>query len=753
MTAHNVTKPSDRAGFLPVFEPPVPESGDANAFPPSAAILVVDDNAAKRIAIRAMLAPLGERVVEVESGREALRAVLRRTFALILMDARMPDLDGFETARLIRQRPQSRLTPIIFITAFGCDEAETANAYASGAVDFVFTPILPDVLRAKVSGFVNLFLQSQQLRRSLDSVTSLNAALRASEVRARAVLQNVADGIVTAGAGGLIESFNRSARVLLGYREDEVLGRPLKLIVAPSHHDAFSDSARAKWRLLDANEIPAQRSETVGCRKDGSCFPMEMDISQMQIGAQTFTIACLRDVSGRKAYTDALEHRTLHDDLTGLPNRTLFGDRVDRAIAFADRSEEPRGVLLVDLDKFREINETRGRDKGDALLQAVASRLRAAMRDSDTVGRVGDDSFAILPSGETDVEAAAAIAWKVRDVFEQPFLITGDAIEVHGSVGIALFPQHGRTTAELLRRADLALQQAKGSGQGLAVFVANQEDQTAHRLALLNDLRDGIPRGELVLHYQPKIDLAEGLRTTGVEALVRWQHPTDGLLMPGQFMPEAERSELIEPLTRWVLNEALHQQRLWIDAGLDLTMAVNVSARSLTRHTALPDIVAKLTHTWGIAPGRLILELTENAVISLEVARVLELLHAMGERLAIDDFGTGHSSLAYLRQLTIDEIKIDQSFVINLPSVPGDAVIVRSIIDLAHNLGLTVVAEGVEDEASLDILMANGCDSAQGYFFSRPRPADELTTWLTESPFGAPVEIPSSAVGGHADER
>jgi diguanylate cyclase (GGDEF)-like protein/PAS domain S-box-containing protein len=741
MTAHNVTKPFDRPGFLPVFEPPVPESGDETAFPPPAAILVVDDNAAKRIAIRAMLAPLGERVIEVDSGREALRAVLRRTFALILMDARMPDLDGFETARLIRQRPQSQLTPIIFITAFGCDEAETADAYASGAVDFVFTPILPDVLRAKASGFVNLFLQSQQLRRSLNSVSSLNAALHASEVRARAVLQNVADGIVTAGQGGLIESFNRSARVLLGYREDEVLGRPLKLIVAPSHQDAFSDSARAKWSLLDANEIPAQSSETVGCRKDGSCFPMEMDISQMQIGPQTYTIACIRDVSGRKAYTDALERRTLHDDLTGLPNRTLFVDRVDRAIAFADRSEEPRGVLLVDLDNFREINETRGRDKGDALLQAVATRLRAAMRDSDTVGRVGDDSFAILPSGETDVEAAAAIAWKVRDVFEQPFLINGDAIEVHGSVGIALFPQHGRTTAELLRRADLAMQQAKGSGQGLAVFVANQEDQTAHRLALLNDLRDGIPRGELVLHYQPKIDLAAGQRTTGVEALVRWQHPTDGLLTPGQFMPMAERSELIEPLTRWVLNEALRQQRLWIDAGLDLTMAVNVSARSLTRHTALPDIVASLTNTWGIAPGRLILELTENAVISLEVARILELLHAMGERLAIDDFGTGHSSLAYLRQLTIDEIKIDQSFVINLPSVPRDAVIVRSIIDLAHNLGLTVVAEGVEDEASLEIVVANGCDSAQGYFFSRPRPADELTTWLAESPFGAPVEI------------
>jgi diguanylate cyclase (GGDEF)-like protein/PAS domain S-box-containing protein len=708
---------------------------------PAPVILVVDNNAAKRMAMRAMLAPLGYGVMEVDSGREALRAVLRESFAVILMDVRMPNLDGYETAKLIRQRPQSELTPIMFVTAFGCDEAETATAYASGAVDFIFTPIHPEVLRAKVSAFVDLFVQSQELQRSLESITSLNAALRASEVRSRAVLQNVADGIVTAGEGGLIESFNRSAQQLFGYHEEEAIGQPLRLIVAPSHHDEFSESARAKWSLLEAKEIPAESSETVGCRKDGSCFPMELDISQMQIGERTFTIACIRDISGRKAYTEALEQRMLHDALTGLPNRILFADRVDRAVAFADRGDESRAVLLVDLDKFRELNDALGRAKCDVLLQAVAGRLRGAMRDSDTVGRLGGDSFGVLPSAETDVEAAAAIGWKIRDVFEHPFLIAGDAVEVRASIGIALFPQHGRATADLLRRADLAVHHAKSSGDGIGVFVVDPEDQTAHRLTLLNELRDGIPRGELVLHYQPKIDLTAGPRTTGVEALVRWQHPTEGLLMPAQFMPEAERSELIKPLTSWVLNEALRQQRAWSDAGLDLTMAVNISARSLTRHSDLPATVAKLTETWGIAPGRLILELTENAIIDAEVAQVLELLHAMGERLAIDDFGSGHSSLVYLQRLTIDEIKVDRSFVINLPSAPGDAVIVRSTIELAHNLGLTVVAEGVEDQATLEILVEDGCDSAQGYFFSRPCAADELTTWLTESPFGAQIEI------------
>ncbi len=701
-----------------------------------AAVLVVDDNPAERLAVRAMLAPLGHIVVEAESGRAALRAVLRQNFAVILMDVRMPTLDGYETATLIRQRQQSELTPIIFLTAYGRDETETATAYASGAVDFIFAPLLADVLRAKVSTFVDLFVQSQELKGSLDSITALNAALRESEVRARAVLQNVADGIVTAGEGGLIESFNQSARRLFGYREDEVIGQPMEIIIAPSHQDDFADPARARWSLLTASDIPAEPSETVGCRKDGSCFPMEMDMSQMQIGERTFTIGCIRDISGRKAYTEALEHRTLHDDLTGLPNRALFGDRMDRALADAERADEPRGILLVDVDGFRMINETLGRDNGDVVLKTVAERLQTVVRNSDTVARMGGDEFGILASDETDVETAEAIAWKVRAAFEEPFLIAGEVLNVRASIGIAFFPQHGRTTADLLRRASLAMRQAKQDGGGVGVFIAEPEDPTARRLTLLSELREGIPRGELVLHYQPKVDLATR-KTTGVEALVRWQHPTSGLLMPAQFMPEAGRSELIEPLTTWVLDEALRQQREWHDAGIELTMAVNISARSLTRGSVLPDTVALLTDTWGVAPGTLILELTENALIDAEGPVVLELLHAMGERVAIDDFGTGHSSLVYLQRLPIDEIKVDRSFVMNLATVSSDAVIVRSTIDLAHNLGLTVVAEGVEDEVALGMLIDYGCDSAQGYLFSRPCPASELTTWLTESAMGA----------------
>jgi diguanylate cyclase (GGDEF)-like protein/PAS domain S-box-containing protein len=705
------------------------------------AILVVDDNAAKRIAIQAMLAPLGIDVVEADSGRAALRAIVRQNFAVVLMDVRMPTLDGYETAKLIRQRSQSERTPIMFVTAFGSDEVETAAAYAGGAVDFIFTPIQPEILRAKVAAFVGLFVQSAELQRSLESITALNAALASSEVRARAVLQNVADGIVTAGEGGLIESFNRSARELFGYTEEEVIGQPLQILVAPSRYKQFSESERAKWSLLNASGIPADSSETVGCRKDGSAFPMEMDVSQMQVGDDTFTIACLRDISGRKAYTEALEHRMLHDDLTGLPNRTLFVDRLDREIAFAARSEESRAVILVDLDKFGRMNGRLGRKKADILLQAVGRRLRGAMRDADTVGHIQGDAFAILASGEGDVGTAAAIAWKVREVFEHPFLIAGDSIKVQASLGIAVFPPDGSSAEAVLRRARLAVDQAKSSGEGLAVFSLDPEDETARRLRLLNELRVGIANGELVLHYQPMIDLKGGQRTTGVEALVRWQHPTDGLLMPAQFMPEVEHSELIEPLTRWVLDEAARQQHVWSDAGIELTMAVNISARTLTQNSDLADSIATLTELWGIRPGQLIVEITENDFIDSDMAHGLDMLHAMGVQLSIDDFGTGHSCLAYLQRLPIDEIKIDRSFVLDMPTNTGDATIVHSTIDLAHNLGLRVVAEGIEDADALKMLVEDGCDVGQGYFFSRPCPADELTEWLLNSRFGARVKI------------
>jgi diguanylate cyclase (GGDEF)-like protein/PAS domain S-box-containing protein len=708
------------AGQQPVEAPSV-ESAPA--------ILVVDDNRVKRLALRAMLTPLGHAIVEVESGRAALKALASQTFALILMDVRMPVLNGFETAKLCREQARGGRTPIIFVTAMGGDDGEAATAYASGAVDFIFTPVLPDVLRAKVTAFVELFLQSQELQRSLASITLLNAALRDSDVRTQAVLDNVADAIFILDDGGLIESVNRSVGKVFGYHDSEPVGHPFVFMIAPEQRDEFRGLDSLPAGVAGGAGVSAGPIETLGCRHDGSIFPMELERGEMKHGDRTFTLASVRDISERRAHTEALEHLALHDGLTGLPNRTLFGNLVSQTLASAKRTDEPRALLVMDLDGFKQVNDLLGHDRGDTLLKQVAERLVDALREGDTVARLGGDEFGILPADASDLSAAAAVALKIQATCEPAFVVSDETVHVSPSIGIALFPEHGTTPAELLHRADLAMYAAKRSGEGHAVFSATQETETADRLALLLDLRHCVDREELVLHYQPKIDLATGT-ICGVEALVRWLHPEQGLLAPASFLGEVERTHLIAPVTRWVLNEALRQQRAWREQGLDLTMAVNISARSLRNVSGLPDTVAELTALWDTGPGRLTLELTEGALIEDAAPAVLARLHEMGQMLSIDDFGTGYSSLAYLQRLPVDEIKIDRSFISSLARTSDDAFIVRSTIDLAHNLRLKVVAEGVEDENVAKLLAEYECDAAQGYHFARPAPPEELTAQL-----------------------
>jgi diguanylate cyclase (GGDEF)-like protein/PAS domain S-box-containing protein len=686
---------------------------------PAPAILIVDDNADKRVALRAMLAPLGHTIVEVDSGQTALQAALHQTFALILMDVRMPELNGFETAKLVRQHPPSAGIPIIFITAFGGGESEAASAYASGAVDFIFTPILPGVLRAKVSAFVALFMQSQELQ-------TLNTALRESDALTQAVLDNVADGIFILDEAGRIESVNRSVGPLFGYEAGEQIGHPFGFMIAAESRDDLLALDKARMALTDEGGEVIGPVETVGARRDGSTFPMELERRTIDHGERNFTLASVRDISERKLHRDALEHLALHDGLTGLANRTMFGDHVARSIALAKRDGETRGLLVLDLDDFKRINDSLGHDLGDEMLKQVAARLVGVLREADTVARLGGDEFAILPSGAIDLAATAAMAWTIQETFESGFILDGESVKIAPSIGISIYPEHGADVGELLHRADLAMYAAKRAGQGQAVFEAAHETETADHLALLLDLRHCVAREELLLHYQPKTDVATGA-IVGVEALIRWRHPKKGVLMPASFMSEVERTYLIEPVTRWVLNSAMGQQRAWRDEGIDLTMAVNISGRSLAHGGDLPATFAELSEVWGTDAGAVTLELTEGALLDPAAPAMLADLHDIGGRLSIDDFGTGYSSLAYLQRLPVDEIKIDKSFVKNVATAEDDAIIVRSTIDLAHSLDLEVVAEGVEDEDALGVLVDCACDQAQGYFLGRPIVAEGVT--------------------------
>jgi diguanylate cyclase (GGDEF)-like protein len=445
------------------------------------------------------------------------------------------------------------------------------------------------------------------------------------------------------------------------------------------------------------------------------------------------------------------QHQALHDALTTLPNRTLLRDRTGRAIRQADRELTAAALLLLDLDRFKEVNDTLGHHYGDLLLVQVGERLRATLREIDTVARLGGDEFAILLPRIADADGAAAVAAKLQAALAESFLLEGLTLDVEASIGVALYPDHGRDSDELLQRADIAMYVAKANHAGYMVFDPEQDEHSPRRLTLLGELRRAIEHGQLILHYQPKVDAHSG-RVLGVEALVRWQHPEHGLLPPSDFIPLAERTGLIGPLTHYVLDAALRQCRQWLQAGHELSVAVNISTRRLLDAT-FPDEVADLLATWQVRAGLLVVEITESTIMADpgRAQEVLRRLDEMGVHLSIDDFGTGYSSMAYLKSLPVHELKVDRSFVSHMTSNASDAVIVRSTVDLGRNLGLRVVAEGVEDALTWQELDALGCDAIQGYYVSRPVPADALISWLEHRdpgpvpPPAAPGSRPTSA--------
>jgi diguanylate cyclase (GGDEF)-like protein len=385
--------------------------------------------------------------------------------------------------------------------------------------------------------------------------------------------------------------------------------------------------------------------------------------------------------------------------------------------------------MLMDLDQFKEVNDALGHDHGDRLLVETARRLQRVLREADTVARLGGDEFAVLLTRDADPDAALATAGRIRRSLEQPFQISGITLQTNGSIGVAVFPDHADDAETLAQRADVAMYAAKRSGGGVALYSPDHDQSSVRRLAILGELRAAIRSGQLVLHYQPKLDLRTG-ELAGCEALVRWQHPEFGLIPPGEFIELAEVSGVIQPLTRWVLETAVDQVAAWRAAGLELGVAVNLSVRNLYDN----DLVVwtdGLLIDRGVNPAQLTLEITESELMSdpILAMEVLGKLKALGIATSIDDFGTGYSSLSYLKSLPIDELKIDRSFVGTMTRDDSDLTIVRSTIDLSHNLGLGVVAEGVEDEATMRQLADLGCDRMQGYHLSRPIPGDELAVW------------------------
>ncbi len=414
------------------------------------------------------------------------------------------------------------------------------------------------------------------------------------------------------------------------------------------------------------------------------------------------------------------------DPVTGLPNRVRFREQVHQAIEEAKKHRHPLALLHMNLEHFREVNDALGHHRGDSLLQQVGMRLRSALFTPDVVARLGGDEFGILLPRLAAIDDVRHIIKKLQDCLEAPFTIDGIPIAVEASLGVATMPEHAGDADTLLQRADIAMYRAKQMASGYAVYTPEYDRRSPERLGLMAELRDGIEGGQLLLHFQPKVEI-ETRRIVGVEALVRWRHPRLGLLPPDKFIVAAEQTGLIAPLTRWVLTDALSCCH-----GMQLRVSVNLSARSL-HDPRLPELVEEALKAAGAGPDQLTLEVTESAIV-LDPKRAEETLAAlsrMGARLSIDDFGTGYTSLASIKHMSVNEIKIDKSFVLGMLASSSDAMIVRAVIDLGHNLGLRVVAEGVETKEMFDALAALGCDEAQGYFISRPQAYEPLKGWFT----------------------
>ena len=569
-------------------------------------------------------------------------------------------------------------------------------------------------------------------------------AARESEARYRDLFENANEPIATVTMDEQLTEVNAAFERVLGYTRTELVGTNLADYMTA---DARETSQRETERKL-SGEAGGTTFEQEFLAKDGHSVILEVSSRVIEQDGQPIGVQGIcRDVTSRRRdeielrrLSELNRHQALHDDLTGLPNRACFGQQVEHAIRVADQDGSQLAVLLMDLDRFKEINDTLGHRYGDLLLIELSRRLQSVLRRSDTVARLGGDEFGILVRQLSAADDALDHALeRLLAALEQPFLVDGLPLHVEASVGIARFPAHGRDVDALLQRADVAMYVAKESGVPHALYTAEHDRHDTRSLTLLSELPRAIREGELVLQYQPKLDIVTG-QLAGLEALTSWQHPTRGLIGPGEFVPAAEKTGLIQPLTHYVLDRALGQVARWQSEGHRVDVAVNISMRNL-HDTTLPEHVADLLRKWELPGDRLTVEITESAIISdpprtTDIIRRLKALHV---GVAIDDFGTGYTSLAYLARLAITQLKVDRSFVLNMGSDADAAAIVRSIITLGHDLDLEVVAEGVESKAIYEQLALLGCDAIQGFWLCRPLPPEELGRWLgrTDGTLGA----------------
>ena len=671
-------------------------------------------------------------------------------YALAFVDMRMPPgWDGVQTIERLWQ--EDPLLQIVICTAYTdyswCDVLARLDVgdrllILKKPFDAIEVCQLASALAAKWQMAQQVAEKMASLEAAVEQrvgeLSQANTALQAEIVAhasaeeelklAASVFHNTMDGVMITDMAGRIVSVNPAFSTITGYSPAEAIGQKPSLLHSDQHGPDFY---RAMWTTLLRDG--RWEGEIWNRRKDGEAFLEWLSIGMVPAddGQPLRYVSVFNDITELRKKDEHIRHLAFHDPLTGLPNRALLLDRLEHGLAVARRETEGLGVMFIDLDRFKHINDSLGHDVGDGLLREVAHRLSTCLRQSDTVARMGGDEFVILLEHVHGPETYASLAKKIITCLSAPLVIDGHPLQVGASIGIACFPDDGADVVSLMKHADAAMYAAKAAGRGTyRFFQAAMTEKAGQRLQLEMELRRAVSHGELELFYQPRVALQSGV-PCGVEALVRWRHPVRGLVPPDDFIPLAEETGIIHALGDWVLEEACRQLRAWQQQGLaGMRVAVNISAKQLQEGDLVARI-ASLTRHYGIAPADLEVELTESVIMANpeEISGIFARLRRLGVTVAVDDFGTGYSSLAYLRRLPIDVLKIDRSFVMNADRDEGDAQIVRIIMALAQALKLDVIAEGVETRGQAEFLQSCGCPTAQGFLYARPQPAAALEAW------------------------
>jgi len=683
-------------------------------------ILVVDDRAANRRALIDTLECLDVEVVEVESGNDALKVILHTAFSVILLDVNMPGMDGFETAELIASHQLEYVVPTIFLTANDHPE-NTSKWHSSGAVDYIVKPFDPNSLIAKVRVFIQLYKQQQKVKKALSDAVALRE-------RSELLIETAGQGLIVIDNDVNITFVNRMACTLLRSYKQNLMGSS----IMPFVHDVSS----SEWCNSPISRALSEREnvtvdDTLFINEQGDTFPVEYTIAVIMVeGTASGAVLLFQDITERKQASDKMAHFAQYDQLTGVYNRRMFITMLEESICHAKRFKSEIALHFIDLDRFKEVNDTLGHDAGDRLLKDAVLRINGVVRDVDIVARLGGDEFGIIQRvDDSSGFSSASMAQRIIDVFGEGFDLGSQTMYVGCSIGIAQYPTHADSAGSLVKAADTAMYNVKESGRnGYRFFNDNLQLELDKQMLMITHLKSALKNAEFELYYQPQVD-APTNRILGVEALMRWNNPELGVVGPDIFIPLAEKTGLINSIGKWCLKVAALQAVEWnVDLDRKIPVSVNISVHQLMTEEFIVAVEEILSET-KLPPALLILEITESALMQDPEYCIVQLnkLYALGVCTSVDDFGAGFSSLNYLGVMPASCLKIDKSFVSNIHRFGKNQKVVKSIIGLANSIDLNVMVEGVETKDEFEFFVAAGCEHFQGYYFSKPLTASGIT--------------------------